>query len=261
MPPDTPPDEIELGTTVLETNTMSQAELRDCLVYARMLIALHCGYTTRYLAIHLRRKYGLAYHIFYRRLQEHFGARPLSALGTALSALSAYINRCYQERASPHLDFAGSPPEAMSMLQEGGFTPADGQEYLSAEDWIWICIFSRMDSFYADLPEFLSTLALKLEVEVPEVLQFQRDMMLDPLYDPSEGRSCSYRYDFPSYFRSGGTLQEQATLVHFHDRFGAAPEVPQKGHIESFTAAAIRARRPHYQHRLDEARIAYVDQS
>ncbi len=260
VPADTDPDEIELGTTVVETNTMSRAELKDCLVYGRMLIALHCGCYTRYLAIHLRREYELPYHVFYRRLQQHFAARPLTVLGMTLAALSAYIDRCYEEQGSPRLDLMGSPPEAMAMLDSDSVRNSSGsQSPLSPEDWLWICIFSRVDSFYSDLPGFLLTLGLELKDEIPEVLRFQRDMMLDPSYDPSEGKVCRYTYDFPSYFRTEGTLQTQSTVVYFRDTFDAAPAFPRKGHIETFAAAAIRARRPHYQHRLEEARIVYTE--
>jgi putative methyltransferase len=258
--PGTPPDEVEMVPTVIETNTMSRDEWIDCSVYSRLIQLMHNGCYTRYVAIHLHRRYGLPYHVFYGKMQEYFSSRPETVLGNVLAAFEVMYQKYLQGPEITTIDMSASPPEALPMLQARG-------GLVMPVHWAWICMNARFEAFFEELTQFLGTLGLELGSELPEILRFQRDIMLRSDYDPAPGKTAAYRLDVASYFSGGGALEERPIRIQFRDQaMGLGGEFPlEKGNLDKFLDAALGARWSdvscRYQHQLGRAEVHYETQT
>lgn len=255
--PNTPGDEIEYISTVIQTNTMSREDWVDCSVYSRMIQLLHNGCYTRYVAIYLQRAHDVPYHVFYDGLQQHFLLQPKTVLGGVLRAFQ-YMYRAYQRGAElPFIDISRSPREALPLLKA---RPA-----LLPVDWSWICISSCLDRFYAELRGYLQQLGSNFGRELDELLAFQRDIMLHLDYDPSCGKLCTYERDFPAFFAGKAPLREQRVKVHYRDvAMGNRGEYPlERGNAAKFLDAALGGLwadvSSRFQHSVDRAEITYED--
>lgn len=249
-----PQDEIEYAPTVIETSTMSRADWVDCSVYARMLPMLHSNYYTRYLSIHLRRRYDLAYHRFYGELQEYFLARPDSVLGGVLTAFHEYYEQYQQTLFTPWLGRSRGPREVEAFLAH--------RPWVTPSDWAWLCLAVEQDRFYAELREFLPTLGLDLGPELDDVLRFQQEIMLRPDYDEQAGKIVTLGYDLPRYFTDEDELVARTTVIHFGDTHMGRRRMPLgKNDPAKFVNAALpsdwSSARAHYRHQFEEAQITY----
>ncbi|MCB1056703.1 MAG: cobalamin-dependent protein [Acidobacteria bacterium] len=264
--PGTPRDEVETVQVVFETGALDREGWVDCSVFCQMIQFLHNGCYTRYLSMHLRRAHDLAYHDFYTALQRFFLARPDTALGTVLGTLRDLYRRYQLDPQIPQINLVASQPQMVEAIaafgRRRGWTP---------DDWGWLSLAARFDELSAELAVFTRELAagrvagvagFEPGAELPEVLRFQREVMLRPEYDPDLGKRCDYDYDFPAYFAGEGPLARRPVRVEYRDRrMGVNRQYELRpGDWKVFAKAAIGESYPfvrirHYQHQLDEARI------
>lgn len=265
--PGTPRDEIETVQVVFETAAMSREDWVDGSVFCQMIQFLHNGCYTRYLSMHLRRAYDVAYHDFYEGLLRTFLERPETALGSVLGALRDLYRRYQKDPDIPQINLIASQPEMVEAIaafgRRRGWTP---------DDWGWLSLAARFDELSAELEGFVAELAagrvpgagagFEPGPELPQVLRFQREIMLRPDFDPEAGKTCAYDYDFPSYFAGDGSLEGRAVRIDYRDRtMGVNRQYELRpGDLKQFAKAAIGESYPfvrirHYQHQLEEARI------
>jgi putative methyltransferase len=258
--PPIPKDEIEQIPTVIGTASMSRQDWIDCSVYARMLQFLHAQCFTRYLAIHLRRHYGLLYHQFYGGLQEYFaGRRDDTVLGGVLAAFYDLYSRFQRGPEIPHIDATAGPcPLAVaSFIQH--------RQWVSPTDWAWLSLTLSQNKFFAELRDFLPELGCSFGPELEDVLKYQQEIMLRPDYDAQLGKVCIYSYDLPRYFtEQQGELIQRETIIHFHDTYLGSRRMPLgKNDPAKFVNAVLpadwAATCGHYEHQLSSARITYND--
>ena len=141
------------------------------------------------------------------------------------------------------------------------------RRFLMPVDWAWVCISACLDRFYAELGEYLRVLEGEGRSVPADLLEFQRDVMLQLDYDPAVGRRSEYRHDFPAYFTQGGPLRERPTQVWFRDRAmglaGQYPLVPNDP--AKFLDAALGGGWSdvgcRFYHRLSAAEITYGEPS
>ncbi|MDY7092780.1 MAG: cobalamin-dependent protein [Acidobacteriota bacterium] len=263
--PGTPQDEVETVQVVFETAAMSREDWVDASVFAQMIQFLHNGCYTRYLSIHLRRRYGLAYYDFYEGIQRYFLDRPESALGEVLGELRDLYRRYQRDPKIPQINLIASQPQLVEKLsaygRRRGWTP---------DDWGWLCLAARHGELYDQLAEFIEHLGTKHGFEAGEeleqVLRYQREIMLQPDYDPEAGREVHYDYDFPAYLTGdpagGEELAARPVTIRYRDRhMGVNRQYEiRPGDLKQFAKAAIGESYPfvrirHYQHQLEEAEI------
>jgi 2-(S-pantetheinyl)-carbapenam-3-carboxylate methyltransferase len=256
--PPIPEDEIEQIPTVIATSSMSRQDWINCSVYARMLQFLHAQYFTRYVAIHLRRHYGVLYHRFYGQLQEYFTDRADdTVLGRVLAAFYDLYARFQLGPEIPHIDGTAGPcPRAVAAFIRH-------RPWISPTDWAWLSLTLTQDKFFADLRNFLPKLGCLFGVELEDVLKFQQEMLLRPDYDGQLGKICTYTYDLPGYFTGLGKLIPRETKIHFRDSHLGPRRMPlTKNDPAKFVNAVLATDwtgHGHYQHQLGSALITYGD--
>jgi putative methyltransferase len=254
----TPRDEVETGEFVVSTSTMSRDEWRQCAVFAQLIQILHNGCFTRYLAIHLRRAYGLAYLSFYENLLAFANSSPRTVIGDVVHHLEQMYTRYLTNESVPQVNLVASQPKMIERLDRyghrRGWTP---------DNWGWLCIAIEQDRFFDEIANFVRTLPLIATDELSEVLRYQSDIMLRESYDPKVGKTCSYRYDFPTYFTGSSSLEENRTVIRFRDtHLGVNRQYPLvRDDPKCFAKAAIGESYPfvrirHYQHQLDAATVS-----
>ena len=255
--PETPADEIEIIPTVISTDSMSRADWVDCSVYARLLQFLHAQGLTRYLAMHLHRQYEINYSDFYGRLQENFRSRPTSTIGAVLAVFYDFYERFQSAPEIPQIDTASGPtPNSVAKFLRY-------RQWVSPTDWAWLSLALNRDAFFAELRDFLPVLGCSFGPEMPDVLQFQQDIILSPDYDEQLGKRCSYAHDLPAYVTGSGALRRCPTTIHFRDRHVGPGRKPlRKNDPARFVNAALpgdwSAAHGHYQHQLSNASITYA---
>jgi len=251
-------DEDEVAELVIATRTMPTTDWIECQVFAQVVQALHCGGYTRFLAIHLRRAYGIPYHAFYDELIGYFSQRPRTVLGRLLHELRSVYARYAQEPALPQLHLVASVPYlAQEMRPFGdrrGWTPAD---------CCWLYAAVRRSAFYDELAPFVAGRASGEEIAA--LLRYQNDVMLAPEYDPALGKTSLYPYDFPAYFADAGPLRRRSVEVARRDRLmGINRDCELKrGDLAAFARAAVGesypiARVRRYIHQPDAAEVSYA---
>lgn len=258
--PATPEDEVETAEFVFQTNTMSRDAWIDCAIFAQIIQILHNGCFTRYVAIHLRRQYGIAYEDFYQRLIDFSRLNPSTVLGNVTSRFKTLYQSYTENPDVPHVHLVYSQPDMVNDLlpygRRRGWTP---------DNWGWLSIASNHDQFFSELGEFLRSFELLPGTEIDDLLRYQSDIILQPDYDPVKGKTCCYRYDFPGYFSGGGELRAQPVIIRFRDtHMGVNYQYPiEAGNQRRFAKAAIGESYPfvrihHYQHQLAKAEITYA---
>jgi putative methyltransferase len=256
--PPIPDDEIEQVPTVIATAAMSRQDWIDCAVYSRMLQFLHVQCFTRYLAIHLRRHYGVLYHQFYGGLQEYFADRPGdTVLGSVLAAFYNLYARFQLGPEVPQIDGTAGPRAraVKAFLQH--------RPSVSPIDWAWLSLTLAQNRFFAELRSFLAELGSSFGPEMEDVLKYQQEILLRPDYDGQAGKVCSYSYDLPTYFAGADELTRRETTIHFRDsQLGERHIALSKNDPAKFVDAVLPAgytSRGCYQHQLSSALITYSD--
>lgn len=256
--PGTPDDEIETTEVVVRTDAMTREDWADCALFSQAIQFLHMGCWTRYIAIHLRRAYDVAFGDFYLNLIDYFLCRPHSVLGRVLIRLHSLYQQYLVDKTIPLANLIASQPDMADNLMSYG-----RRRGWTADDWGWLCLAADPDRFFSELADFLFTLPIQYGEEMDEVLKFQGDVILRLDYDPTKGKTSRYRFDFPGYYSSDKPLREQDLVVHFRDtHMGVNHQYPlEAGNLRRFAKAAIGESYPisrirHYQHQLDIALIS-----
>ncbi|HLJ14274.1 MAG TPA: cobalamin-dependent protein [Bryobacteraceae bacterium] len=256
---DVPGQENEFAEFVIETNTLSREDWVSCQLFSQAVQFLHNGCFTRYLAIHLRRAYGFAFAEFYRRLVRFACERPETVLGSVLQPLERMYREALHDNSVPYVHMVASNPQMVERVRvfgnRKGWTP---------DQWAWLCVSAEHDRFYRELDEFVHTLPLALGSDMPELLRYQDDVVLQLDYDPLVGKRRHYKFDFPAYFTGDQELCARPLWIHFRDTaMGVNRQYPlEKGNPRRFAKAAVGESYPlvrirHFQHQAGEATITY----
>jgi putative methyltransferase len=254
-----PSDENECAEFVVETNTLSRLDWVHCQLFAQAVQFLHNGCFTRYLAIYVRRAFGLPYAAFYRRLIGFALGRPESVLGSVLLELESLYRNCTCDEAVPYVHMVASRPSMLQRVRTFG-----RRRGWTADQWAWLCISLEQERFYTELQDFVDELGPVRENRIAELFRFQSDIMLNIGFDPQHGKHCEYEFDFPAYFGEGADLLRRPVRISFRDyAMGVNHQYPLvKGDAHRFAKAAVGESYPfvrirHFQHQLADADISY----
>jgi len=184
--PKTPADEIETNEIVVSTNTMSRDEWVDCYLFAWVVQALHCGGYTRYISGYLWHTHGISYRHFYEQLIKSCMAIEDCVIGQALTDLKdlLYI-------------YADEPK--VTLLQKVKGYP--GRYYPA--DWMWLTLCDVKTIFYKRLLRIIAQATGDSYGLLLDLVKYQREMMLDPSYDPEHGKIFQTDYNWDQYFQNG----------------------------------------------------------
>jgi putative methyltransferase len=188
--PKTPVDEIETNEIVVSTNTMSREEWVDCYLFAWVVQALHCGGYTRYVATYLWNTHKIPYRRFYEQLIDSCMKLDDCKFGKALRDLRDLLYLYADDPKTTLLQKINGYP--------GRYYPAD---------WLWLTLCDNKPIFYKRLLRIVIQVTDDSYGVISNLITFQREIMLDPSYDPTDGKVFA-AYDWHQYFESG-TLEKR----------------------------------------------------
>jgi putative methyltransferase len=178
-------DDAILGSRVLiETRTYSAADWVSMRTYAAFVQALHnCG-LTRLPAVYLRFTHGVAYDRFYRDLiDRHCEGSPL------LAALKRRVEGCYASVVEDADAVDDMPlPELGEPLTR-----------VSPSRWLFFHLCRNRDAFYRELAGFLGREHPGVR-PLASLLDYQRQLVVLPDYEPKAGKTFPVEHDWPGYF-------------------------------------------------------------
>jgi putative methyltransferase len=257
---DRPDDENEIADIVVATASLTLDDWVACQLFAQAIQVLHNGCYTRYVAMHLRRRYGIRYVEFYRRMVATALEDSSTVLGSVLRPLERLYRRAGEDGSAPYTHLVASDRQMLARVS--GFGTRKGW---TPDQWGWLCISAEFSRFTRELESFVEHLGPAYHDEIGDVLRYQADIVLALDYDAAVGKRCRYDYDLPTYF-AGGELVRRPTQVWFRDRsMGANFQYPlEKVQPRMFAKAAVGESYPmvrvcHFQHQLNAARITYDD--
>lgn len=193
---------------VVSTSSFDLDEYIEIYLFGRLMIALHNGGCTQFIARYLRQTHAVPYFDFYHAVVN----------GLFRQGESAW-NGMYRRAAANLLAF----------FKEGGrsrFEQIELEELpelphlVDVEDYFLITLVRDIDTFYADLVGLIGD-RFGIRENLPSLIDYQRGLMIDPGYDRRVGRWLSLQHDWPGYFdegsRTADALPEPASF---------RPEVP-----------------------------------
>ncbi|AEW99098.1 B12-binding domain-containing radical SAM protein [Streptantibioticus cattleyicolor] len=256
--PGTPDDEAETVDMVMETNAMSRDEWVDCFGFVQAVQFLHNGCYTRYLSMYLRQRHDIGYTAFYERLQQYFGARPDTVLGSIYLRMRKLYHDYIDIPELPLANLVASQPDMAADLARYG-----KRRGWTIDNWGWLRIANDFERTYTELRDFVAALGVDdtSDPDLAEVFRFQQDVMLRPDYDPAAGRTTEYTADWPGYFTTGELRRRPVRMRLADQRFGANGRyTPVPGDLKAFARAAIGPSYPvsrigHYRHRFEAAEV------
>jgi 2-(S-pantetheinyl)-carbapenam-3-carboxylate methyltransferase len=225
-------------------------------LFSQAVQFLHNGCYTRYIAMHLKRRYGVAFVDFYRRIVADALDRPSTVLGSVLLPLKRQYEGAARDGSVPYTHLVASDHEMVARVSAFG-----RRRGWMPDQWGWLCIAAEYARFERELEDFVRRLVCCGD-EMSDVLRYQADIVLQLDYDPTAGKQCVYEYDFPEYFGGGAELIARPIAIWFRDvAMGATRQYPlEKGNTRRFAKAAIGESYPmvrvrHFQHQLSDAHV------
>jgi putative methyltransferase len=188
---------------VVSTSSFDRDEYIEIYLFGRLMIALHNGGCTQFIARYLRQTHGVSYFDFYHAVVKGLFRQG----GTAWNAM--------YRRAAAHL---------LAFFKEGGRSRFEQIELdelpelthlVDIEDYFLISLMTDIDTFYADLVRLIGARFGDLQI-LPSLIGYQRGLMIDPSYDRRIGRWLGLQHDWPTYFdernRTADALPEPSSL-------------------------------------------------
>jgi hypothetical protein len=188
---------------VVSTSSFDLDEYIEMYLFGRLMIALHNGGCTQFIARYLRQAHNVSYHQFYHAVVNGLFRQP----GTAWNAM-------YRRAAGNLLAFFRGGDR--TQFEQIELRELPELTYLvDIEDYFLIVMVTEIDTLYADLVRLIEDRFGTLE-NLPSLIGYQRGLMIDPGYDRRVGRRLSLTHDWPAFFhernRTAETLPEPAAL-------------------------------------------------
>jgi putative methyltransferase len=175
------------STIIVATSSYAEAEFVDMYTQGRLIVALHNGGVTQFIARYLRRASGISYFDFYWWLIEEMFAAPEAPWQDV-------YRRCH-DHITAYIGAGGEDNvESLSLAE----VPELGYQ-LNVEEYFLFKLMTGLDDFYNALAPQLTQRFGELP-KLACLLRFQRGVMLDHNYDARQGRVLELAHDWPRYF-------------------------------------------------------------
>ncbi len=261
-----PVDEVEIIDLIIETKTMNTQGWIECNVFSQLIQGLHNGCYTKYISIFLYRTMQLEYRTFYDGLVAYYINKPNTVCGTLFNDLYELYDSYLQDPKIPMSTLIFNRKNLLNRISEYG-----KRRGWTVSNYVWLYVADRIDDFYEEIIQYMYTITpLSISKDlIQNLIKYQKERMLQLNYDPEQGKSVSYPYDFISYFEEdfdsefGPLFPEQNEIdIFYQDKFMGINDLFPiiKGDKPRFAKAAIGMSFPtvrvrHYQHQLDRAQI------
>ncbi len=246
--------EKETVEIVFGTRTMPYEDWAYCFLFGEFIQALHNGAYTRYLAIYLNDSGQIPYKRFYNNLLALM-IRSKAESHTAVKRVMALIGDYYREDI-PQVNKILTQPDMMAFLNS--YNPK--RKGWRLWDYLWLSIGETIDDFYTRLRDFLIDEGIEFDEKMEDLLQFQKDLMLTPDYDPHRGKRVTYRFNWlDHFFNERKLVKERTNLIYTDTHMGIANRYElKKDDRKKFVTAAIGISYPytkfrHFFHQPDRA--------
>lgn len=250
----------EFVEVVFGTRTMSHDEWADCLLFAETTQALHNGGYTRFVAIFLKAVHQLSFFDFYTGFLDFILTRDVKS-SRGFLRVQKLIHDYYERPPIPQVNKIFTQPDMMAFLTR--YNPDRKGWPLWSYLWLWI--LETLDSFYTCLRRYIESLGMVVDDRMNDLIQYQRELMLTPDYNPQSGKQVRYAHDWHDYFFNNKPLRRQRVAYHYHDqRMGTSFRYDLvKNNRKKFVTAAIGYSYPyskfkHFFHQPDMVRIEPV---
>ncbi len=181
-------DSADVSRIIVATHSHDEDEFVEMYVRGRLLIALHNSGLTQHLARYWRHRHDVPYADFYRLLID-------AVFLNDASEWHAVYRHCRDHIAR----FVG--PDGVDMVETITVPELPDLDYqLSVEEYVLYRTMAEIDRFYAAVHAALDH-GHGPDPHLDSLIAFQRGVMIDPGYDPAEGRVVSIAHDWPAWFR------------------------------------------------------------
>jgi putative methyltransferase len=176
----------DYSTIIVGTNSYDEADFVKMYVHGRLIIAMHNSGLTMHASRYLRRSQGVPYYDFY----------------------ATVIERMFQDPAAPwHWLYTKGMDHIAAFIAEDGVDRVESIEiedlpgfdyWVNVEEYLLYKFMIDTEGFYAALNAVLAD-AFQPPL-LDSVLAYSRAVMIDPSYDPRQGRRVVLDHDWPEYF-------------------------------------------------------------
>jgi 2-(S-pantetheinyl)-carbapenam-3-carboxylate methyltransferase len=204
-----PCEKIEL---VFATATMPYEDWALCLLFGEMIQAFHNGGYTRFLAIYLHDAGLVDYRTFYEGLLDWMRTDSATVFD-AVRRLERLIHDFYHDPEMPQIHRILTQPDIMAFLER--FNPGRKGWPLWSYPWLWTA--EHLDAFYQRIQAFLISAGVAVDPVLNDLLRYQKELMLQPEYDPAVGKTVSYDYNWFDVFFNDKDLKQESMRLHYSD--------------------------------------------
>jgi putative methyltransferase len=168
---------------VTRSKTYSHDDWVRMNVFATFARVFHARCLTRWIALYLRHTHGVCYRAFYDDLVDDFMTAPGQRRLT-----DAVARHCRE-----------------AVAQEAGFDQMAVEElphyhyYLTMSQWAFVQICLEFEDFWASLRSHLLGKYPGI-APLEDLINYQKNLVVLPRYDPDTGKSFRVQYDWPEYF-------------------------------------------------------------
>lgn len=202
---------------IVKSKTFSQQDWVRMNSYTAYIRALHNGSLTQLIAIYLRFTHNLSYRQFYEDLFENFFTQIAPT-----SQWHCSIEQCYEaylknETAIPFMDIPQFP--------EFDFE-------IEPSRWLFIQICYHLEQFFTALKTYLVDRRYSNIPLIEHVVEYQKNLIVLPSYDPNKGKSFRTDFDWVSYFSQASHRVQPAPLPEPQSTPGAIVQIRDRAYTE-----------------------------
>lgn len=175
---------------ITKTNTFDEQDWIRMWLFTYLMTGLHNLGLTRKISLFLHHDQQVSFEEFY------------SALADGMTRVSgSLLADLYGEMRREKEAFLRQPETRMLGRRETLRELPDYPHYFKWDEWLFIRIVRDIDRFYGELQDFLLDRFQRVERRpFRDLVSYQKKVVVDPGYDPSEGVILESQYDWLEYF-------------------------------------------------------------
>lgn len=202
----------EFVELVFATASLPADDWAACLLFAEAVQALHNGAYTRFLSIYLHERGLLSYREFYTGLID-FLMKERCKAGASFRRIQRLIVDFAADPAMPQINRVLTQPDMVDFLNR--YNPR--RKGWALWTYIWLALSEIKDDFYKAVQDFFTGCGIPIKKQLADLLCYQQEIMLDVGYDPAQGKTVEYRYDWFGYFFERNPLSATPIRLRYTD--------------------------------------------
>lgn len=208
--------EAEPYKIVVETKDMSFEDWKYCYTFGEILIGIHNGAYTRFISKFMRDIGGISYFDFYSTLIEHFKKQKNSVLGYTIYRVDKLLEDYITTKNVPFMHKIENQKDMMEEMKRYN----KGKIFVSSINrYIWLRLNTEIDTLYSELREFLENKFNFIDPEMlSDCLDFQKNIILRPDYNPEIGKRKKYLFNWTDYFFKDQALKRIPIEIIYKDK-------------------------------------------